>query len=234
MKYIKTFEIKKPSTIDEELINAAKNGSNESIKKIIKKPGVNIDCVLPGTGKAYDRNYNRVEAPSNKKTPLIFAVENKFIMVVDTLIKAGANVNLGDFEGRTALMYASTMKIVDMLLKTDIDINKTNDDNRTVIMDYLYTGRWSPDQMIMILEKFLAKGLDLDIEDLQGQNFYYLLKDILLHLTPIPDRIKLAQEVINYIDEKFPKYKTEFEITHGKNGENCDICIEKSMDKYNF
>jgi hypothetical protein len=88
--------------------------------------------------------------------------------------------------------------------------------------------------MIVLIEKFLEKGLDLDIVDTQGHNFYYLLKDMLMHDVPIPDRMEWCQEIIDYMDIKFPKYKTEFEITHGKNGENCDICIGKSMDKYNF
>jgi ankyrin repeat protein len=60
------------------------------------------------------------------KTPLIIAVENNDVKKVLSLIKSGANVNLTDSNGGTALLYAflaNNIEIEKVLLKNGADIN---------------------------------------------------------------------------------------------------------------
>ena len=147
MKYIKLFEAIK----NDPFIQAAKRGSNIAIKKLIKS-GVDIN--------------KRDDAG---RTALMHASLNSFLMVVKILIAAGADVNLQDKEGRTALMMASTKSIVMELLNAGIDVNIRNNEGETVMMEYL---QYTLKDIIFYLEKFLEKGLDLDIKDYKnGNNF---------------------------------------------------------------
>ena len=212
MKYIKTFEIKKELTICEELINAAKRGSG-SIKNILKNPKADVNCTLPGKGYT----------SPDQKTPLMHAVFGSYIMAVDTLLKAGANPNLVDFENRTALMMSSTMKIVDKLLEAGADVNiQSYHDKETAIMECVRYSVWTVDNMIILIEKFLEKGLDLDIKDHKGDNFYDLLNEAIeVEYFISENKVKWCEKLIMYMDDKFPKYKKEREI-------------KKDMNKYNL
>ena len=190
MKYIKTFEGKKSN--EDPFIQAAKRGSNSVVLKYIKnKQNINIKSKIDG------------------KTALMNAAINNFLIVVDTLIKAGADVNLQDPGGRTALMMASTNKIIDLLLKSGADVNILNNDNQTIIFEFL--GFYSSSEtLIMLLEKFLTKGLNLDQKDFLNRNFYEYLK---YHQTK--SAYYLLQYYLGieqYMNEKFPKYKEEWDF----------------------
>lgn len=98
---------------------AAYNGHTEIVDYLLKK-GAAVDC--------RDRD---------KKTPLIHACTGPFSATVQTLIKAGADVNAIDgTEGFTPLMMAAGLgqaEIVEILLSNKANITKQDEDQETAI-----------------------------------------------------------------------------------------------------
>ena len=98
---------------------AAYNGHTEIVDYLLKK-GATVDC--------RDRD---------KKTPLIHACTGPFSATVQTLIKAGADVNAIDgTEGFTPLMMAAGLgqaEIVEILLSNKADITKQDEDQETAM-----------------------------------------------------------------------------------------------------
>ena len=192
MKYLKTYESK---STEHPFIQAAKRGSNSVIVKYIKnKQDLNIKSDI------------------DNRTALMNAALNCFLMIVNELIQAGADVNLQDKDGRTALMMASTNKIVDALLSAGANINALNKYGQTLIFENL--GYYSnSDNLIMYLEKFLAKGLDLDIKDIYDRNFYdYLKYKFIKDNFNIDRKREYYTKIEQYMNIKFPKYKEEWEF----------------------
>jgi len=204
MKYIKTYEIRKINPnfsklqMENKFINAAAKGSNSAVKKFIKQ-GININA-----------------RGDDDRTALSEATAGSYIMVVDTLINAGVDVNLRHANDETALMVAKTQKIIDKLLNAGADVNIVNNNGSSAIMGYLYYH--NKVLTIPILEKFLERGLDLDIKDNYGDNFYDLLKDFQKNVAS--DRKKYYQNIVEYVDEKFPQYKDEWEMKQNVNKYN--------------
>lgn len=98
---------------------AAYNGHTEIVDYLLKK-GATVDC--------RDRD---------EKTPLIHACTGPFSATVQTLIKAGADVNAIDgTEGFTPLMMAAGLgqaEIVEILLSNKANITKQDEDHETAI-----------------------------------------------------------------------------------------------------
>lgn len=192
LKYNEYITEAKKSTED-PFIQAAKRGSNEKIKQFIKSGDVDIN----------------MKSKSDKRTALMWASINCFLLVIDTLLKAGADPNITDFENRTPLMAASTTKIIDKLLEYNADVNIQNYVNGdTAIMEYL-DYRTTGDLMISLLDKFLEKGLNLDIKNKHKENFYQKLKRKMMG-----NNDKEFQKIENYMNEKFPQYKDEWDLEH--------------------
>lgn len=191
LKYNEYITEAKKSTED-PLILAAKRGSNEKVKQLINSGDFDINL----------RNKNE------KRTALMWASIESFLLVVDTLLKAGADPNITDFENRTPLMGASTTKIIDKLLEYNADVNIQNMvAGDTAIMEYL-DYRTNDDLMISLLEKFLKKGLNLDLINKYHENFYYKLRRKMLSSD------NKYQKVMEYMNEKFPQYKEEWDLEH--------------------
>ena len=191
MKYIQTYEARKST--EKPFIQSAKRGSRKAVEDFIKQ-GVDINM----TGE-YDR------------TALMNASLNNNLMIVDTLIKADADVNLQDKDGRTALMMASTPKIIQKLLDVEnLDINIKSYAGDSVAMEWLrYT--YTLDN----LKKFIEKGLDLDIYNNNGFNFYDKLKDKLEHLKihmESDSNVNTLSSIEKFMDENYPKYKEMWEL----------------------
>jgi ankyrin repeat protein len=201
MKYLKLFE----AIINDPFLQAAKRGSSTAIKKMIKD-GVDIN-----------------KKDEQFRTALMLASLNSFLMVVKILIEAGADVNIQDMDDRTALMMASTKSIVIELLNADIDVNIRNNEGETVMMEYL---QYTLKDAIFYLEKFLEKGLDLDIKDYKGNNFYDILMKVKedayeRHQKGIMnEKYSRIKELEEYMNKNFPQYKDEWELKKAVNDYN--------------
>lgn len=198
LKYTEYITEAKKST-ENPFIQSAKRGSNEKIKQFIKTGKIDIN----------------MQSKQDKRTALMWATMNSFLMVVDTLLKAGADQNIGDHDNRTPLMGASTTKIIDKLLEYNPDVNIQNYiAGDTAIMEYL-DYRLKGDLMISLLEKFIKKGLDLGIKNKKGENFYDKLRRKMLGNNDLE-----FQKVEKYMGDNFPQYKEEYEMMDNMNKYN--------------
>lgn len=198
MKYIKTFE---RSIKESPIISAAKKGSTASVTREIKN-GVNVDT----------QDYIG-------RTSLMYAI--RFPFVVSILLESNADVNIQDNNGYTALMLSSTLTVINKLLDADANVNIQDDDGETAIMKYMSIFS-SPDTYITILEKFLSHGLNLDIENNSGENLYEMVKNYKKDSIGYNNEYKknFIDNIENYIDIKFPRYKEEWDIKHDANKYN--------------
>jgi len=193
MKYLRLFErsVKEPP-----FISSAKRGSTSVVKQAIKE-GVDVNM-----------------KDSDGKTALMHAI--KFPFVVDALIEGDADVNETDKNKNTALMMASTPIVINKLLNAKADVNIQDINGETAIIKYL-SYFYDAGTFIMLLEKFLKAGLDLDIKNSDGENFYDCLLDFKKFNSHKDDYI---DEIEKYVTNKFPKYK-----------ENSDLRID--ISKFN-
>lgn len=174
-----------------ELIAAAKRGSANKVKELLKKG-------------EYDIN----EQDKEGKTALMYASLNRFISVVDILVDAKADTNIKDNFSRTALMMATTMKVIDKLLEGGADINIQSNLGQTAIIQYL---SYNQSIYFTVLEKFLKLGLNLDLKDNNGDNLYDHVKKSIKVLGGL-ERVNFFKDVEKYLDENFPQYKEEWEL----------------------
>jgi ankyrin repeat protein len=200
MKYIKTFE---KVSKEDPFLAAAKRGSASTIQKMIKD--------------GYDKN---IKDKQSGRTALMLATLNRYIAVMNVLIDAGADVNIQDNGGRTALAMSSTRKSIDALLKAGADVNQQAYDGRNAIMEYLNYENDS-EKYIKLLEMFIDYGLDLDIKNNKGENLYDIIKNEQKRHTIKSNKYDYYIEVEKYLNEKYPQYKEEWEI-------------KNNMDKYNL
>lgn len=203
MKYIKTYESRK--SIVDSLIQSAKRGSSDKVKKLIKN-GSNINV-----------------KDNEGRTPLMYATLNSFLMVAQILIKNGADSNLQDKDGRTALMMSGTERIKNLLLENGADVNITDNKGNNIIMDRLESRLITYD-----IEKLENHGLDLSTRNKEGKNLYDMIKELeeQINLWENPSELAISRrddlyKLMEYIDKNHPEYKEEWEI-------------KRAIDKYNL
>ena len=73
--------------------------------------------------------------------PVWFEEDKSSLKAVNTLIKAKANINLRDKDGKTALMYAAAanyadLEVVKLLIKSGADVNIKDKEGKTAL-DYV-------------------------------------------------------------------------------------------------
>lgn len=180
-------------------IQASKRGKRELVEAYIKD-GVNID-----------------QKDNNGRTALMWAVLNSKLSIVDILLKNGADPHLRENFSRSILAMAATLKIVDKLLDAGVDVNIQNSYNgNTAIMEYLDYD-WTADQIIILIDKFVKHGLDLDIKNfVNDHNFYEKLQQHIKRADAlkIDESIEKYNKIKEYMDEKFPQYKEEWDFKH--------------------
>jgi len=119
-------------------------------------------------------------------TALMLAVENNYYMVVDKLLRAGADINAG--RGNSAVILASEAGYVDVLnllfersFGQTVDLNKVGKDGYTALMFAAQNGH------IEVVQKLIEKGADVNVIgsagesaiDLAALNRYYEIVDLL-------------------------------------------------------
>jgi len=190
MKYLKLFE---KSVKEHPFISAAKRGNTNAVKQAIKE---NVEINMKD---------------SDGRTTLMHAI--KFPFVVDALIEGNADVNATDKHKMTALMMASTLLVINKLLnaKADVNIRDINDNSALVYyVQYIYDSG----TFIIILNKFLSHGFNLDKKNNYDENFY----DYIMKYKKINDhKNEFIDNIEKYITDRFPQYKEEWEMKRDAN-----------------
>lgn len=134
--------------LQEQLVEAAKSGNVGMLTAILDNISINID------NQYADRN-----------TLLMIAAEKEQIEVVDALLDRGADANLQNDEGRTALHIAvgkNYVPIVTRLLEVpDIELNTTNNNGSTALLSGIISE--STDAVDVLLTRtMIDRGLDIN------------------------------------------------------------------------
>ena len=98
----------------------------------------------------------------DNRTALMWASLDSFLMVVDILIKSDADVNLVDKDGRNALMMSSTKSIIKKLLDAGTNVNTQEYIHGDTVIMEFLT-YYKGKKLIEMLELFLEYDLDLDL-----------------------------------------------------------------------
>jgi len=115
-------------------------------------------------------------------TPLLLAVEDSDIEIIDELVKLGADVNVKDDNGKTALMDAAhegEIDVVETLIKYNVDVSLTDrsgfsalhasvlSKNKDVVKVILE--KCSEESINKIWEDFFKTPLDIAVENKAGE-----------------------------------------------------------------
>ena len=113
----------------------------------------------------FQNNINVNVVADDGGIPLIIAVENENIELVNLLLDCNAQVNMQDEYGQTSLMWAcqsGNILILRQLLAREIDINMQNHDSQTALMWSCKSGSST------IVRLLLAHGADSSMQDHDG------------------------------------------------------------------
>ena len=116
-----------------------------------------LSCLI-GSGADVNAGTN------NGVTPLIIAAENGHINAVTSLVKCGANVDLQDSDGKTALHHAVygsdvSCEILSCLIEMGADVNAGGNINHTPLMIAAEKGH------INAVTFLIRNGADVDLQD---------------------------------------------------------------------
>ena len=111
------------------------------------------------------QNHNTIDdeiKEINEKKTLIKAARNQNVILVQSILKIGADVNVQDENGSTPLHIVSengNAPIADLLLRFGAKVNIQNSKNETPIYFAVINRHFE------VVEKLLANGADLNVED---------------------------------------------------------------------
>ena len=139
---------------NKSLIEAAKRGSLDAVKKAIGK-GAEVDAVIKGW------------------TPLMWASQEGYISIVDFLLEAGADVNFADPGGFTPLKQAvgeSHVDLAELLLLrgADVSFRCTTDGGGTVLHT---AGAYGRTACVSLLLRYGADPKALDDDGKSAYDF---------------------------------------------------------------
>jgi ankyrin repeat protein len=135
-------------SVNEQLLQEAKNGSVEQIKTLLAKGG--------------DPNSDN----NKSKTGLMEALWAKDIELAKSLINNGADVNVKGARGRAPLVPAAAwgnLEIVKLLLDKGADVNAKDEEGSTVLM---VADQWTNPEVAKLL---IDKGLDVHAKNKTGE-----------------------------------------------------------------
>lgn len=149
-----TEPIQLPS-VEEQLVEATKNGNVAVVSAILDNTTINID-------KRY----------AHRNTLLMIAADNGQLAVVHELLVRGADVNLKNDEGKTALHNAlvkNNAPIVERLIaEPTIDINKVNNHGSTPLLSGMISE--SIDAVAVLLTpQMIERGLNINVANNDGE-----------------------------------------------------------------
>lgn len=147
-------ERKEEIILENELGIAVASGDLDFLEELIAK-GVKVNCCLW----------------YQKTTPLIIVTSSKLednskkLLIIQKLLKAGADINCGDGALMTPLMFAvyTDETTVELLLKAGANVNKRDDHKKTALM-YASGVQNHP----IIMQKLLDFGAQVDLQDKDG------------------------------------------------------------------
>lgn len=199
------------SKLEEEFIEAAKQGDIKKVKEIIDL-GININCISKDYNSK-NHNYtalnraacwNKVDVVnllissgadinfkcSIGKTPLMDAVTGNAKDTLKLLINAGADLNAQDYCGQTALVEAARWSALDLnimkiLLDAGAKINLGDDQGRTPIFFAILCNQTGFNGNNRRNIKFLLESDDIDlrIKDDFNKTVFNYAKDLHLYET---------------------------------------------------
>jgi ankyrin repeat protein len=116
---------------------------------------------LAGLKSLLDKDVSADTADSRQITPLMYAAENGSLDAMKLLIARGANVNLQNAFGSTALMWSvADPKKVRLLLDHGADVNKAARSGRTALIIAAYTNPSAE-----VARMLIAKGANVNAMD---------------------------------------------------------------------
>lgn len=130
-----------------ELLRACKEGLDELAVELVSL-GMSVDYQC-GIGSG---------------TPLIIAVKNGHLRIVQEMLRLGANPNLADVDGKTALMHAARRcpEAIEALALAGADLDQKDKNGQTALM---HAARLASSGAI---EQLIARGADLNSRSNNG------------------------------------------------------------------
>jgi ankyrin repeat protein len=170
-------------TADDILINAAQTGDLDTLHR-----------VLAQTRYSINRRYE------NGKTLLIYAAATGQDTILNDLIECGANINLSDQQGNTALHYAAIYNHVAVVMRLlqddDLQLNRANSEGQTPLLSAFLN---NSTQVIALLLTPVLVARGLDINKATNQNFSPLAFAIIRADLPLVNRLLQLGAQIGFI-----------------------------------
>jgi ankyrin repeat protein len=139
------------------------------------------------------------QGPGMRATALINATLLCYAQIVKLLLEVGANPNLKNIHGTTALMAAAVprpnhsqetkQKIIALLINAGANVDAQDNNNETPLM---HAVRWANEA---IVDQLLAAGANPDITNLDNETALIMAeKRGLSHITPMLKKVSAARK----------------------------------------
>ena len=181
--------LKIKQAMHEDIRNAANNGDIEKVSQlIVDGAGVNIPDDFGFTAFEYacrcghievvetmiKMAYPDIHGEHSKSIPLLIAVKNKNLEIIDLLLKNNVDIEKADDTGKTALLeaceYPSSYSCICQLIDEGADLNTKDGHGNTCLHISLCSANKSKDKhdYDKIIKLLLESGADINITNAKG------------------------------------------------------------------